>query len=594
MTIRESFAIEQVEISKGANSSFAGRGTAGGAINAITKQAMLDYDFTRLGVSLGTSSHTRLTADINKAFSDTFALRANVLSGDEGVPARSPATRERQGLAMSGLWKLSPQLSVTLDYYGMRGGDTYPDLGTFLRGTPPNRFPVAGTPVFAQAQDFLNSNVDTVTARIKYKFSPDMSLTSLTRYGTSNNGYVITGANNANANLGTAASAFVTGSLSTHTGWQEVEYFAHQTNLRLDKVIAGMKNEFIFGVQYTDQKVLKGTYGVTNTGAFNCRVPGNGQPAAGAVNAYCLTLASGAPVANLNNLLNRSITRAGWNNDWQVKTIALSAMDTVDITDRLTAFGGIRLDRFDYSLSVGTNGVQTAAYGYKDTLTNDHFGLSFKINPAVMVYGSVASSADINGGESDVGLNSGYGGAIIVNGSIATPVPEKSRNLELGTKWNILDDKLLLTAAVFCNTKSGVIEGNGYTSTGTANSGKNRVQGVELGLTGNIAERLSAQAGIAFLKSRVLQSATPANVGLPLSNFADKSYSAQVKYQFTPELYLGVAARHESERCAPGSLKQPQGIQQTASVPRRFPALRCMTRSMLTASTRTWSCAPTC
>jgi catecholate siderophore receptor len=39
MTTRESFAIEQLELSKGPNSSFAGRGTAGGAINAITKQA---------------------------------------------------------------------------------------------------------------------------------------------------------------------------------------------------------------------------------------------------------------------------------------------------------------------------------------------------------------------------------------------------------------------------------------------------------------------------------------------------------------------------------------------------------------------------
>ena len=38
MTTRESFAVEQVEITKGPNSSFAGRGTAGGAINSITKK----------------------------------------------------------------------------------------------------------------------------------------------------------------------------------------------------------------------------------------------------------------------------------------------------------------------------------------------------------------------------------------------------------------------------------------------------------------------------------------------------------------------------------------------------------------------------
>ena len=82
MTTRESFAIEQLEIAKGPNSSFAGRGTAGGAINAITKQATLDYDFTRISAGAGTDSHLRLTADANKAFGDKFALRVNALSSD--------------------------------------------------------------------------------------------------------------------------------------------------------------------------------------------------------------------------------------------------------------------------------------------------------------------------------------------------------------------------------------------------------------------------------------------------------------------------------------------------------------------------------
>ena len=54
MTTRESFAIEQLEITKGPSSSFAGRGSAGGAINAITKQATTDLDFTHINVGVGT------------------------------------------------------------------------------------------------------------------------------------------------------------------------------------------------------------------------------------------------------------------------------------------------------------------------------------------------------------------------------------------------------------------------------------------------------------------------------------------------------------------------------------------------------------
>lgn len=544
MTTRESFAIEQLEISKGANSSFAGRGTAGGAINAITKQATLDYDFTRLSFGLGTDSYTRLTADINKAFSDTFALRANVLFGDEGVPDRRPSSRERKGLALSGVWELSRDFSVTLDYYGLRANDRYPDNGSFLRGTVPNRFPVSNTPVYAQSTDFLGSDVDTLTARIKYRFSPDMSLNSLTRYGRSNNAYNVSGSNNTTANTAGPATVYATGGISFHSGWQEVEYFAHQTNLRVDRQIAGMKNEFIFGVEYTDHQVLRGNYTAVNQGAFNCRT----GTTAGANNGFCTTLPNGDAVPGLNTLLNRRVTKNGWNADWQVKTLSLSAMDTVDITDRITAFGGLRLDRFDFTFDTGNNGNKTAAYGYKDTLVNGHFGVSYKINPAVMVYSSVSTSGDINGGESDVGTNSGYGGAILVNGAI-NGKPEKSTNFEIGTKLNILDDKLLLTAALFRNRKNGVMEGNGYTATGTVNSGKNQVEGVEFGLAGNITEKLSAQVGVAFMKSKVLASATPANVGLPLANFADKSFSAQVKYQVTPALYLGVAARHESDKC---------------------------------------------
>ena len=45
-----------------------------------------------------------------------------------------------------------------------------------------------------------------------------------------------------------------------------------------------------------------------------------------------------------------------------------------------------------------------------------------------------------------------------------------------------------------------------YATTGTLNSGKNRVQGIELGLSGNLTEELSTQFGVAVMKSEVLKS----------------------------------------------------------------------------------------
>lgn len=545
MTTRESFAIEQLEITKGPNSSFAGRGSAGGAINAITKQATLDYDFTRISAGVGTDSHRRVTMDANKGFTDQFALRVNALYGDEGVPDRSPSSRRRDGLALSGLWEVNKDLSVTLDYYGLRAKDKHPDLGGYLVGTAPNRFPASNVPLYAQDNDFLKSDVDTLTARIKYRLSADKTLTSLTRYGQSQNAYATTGAS-FNATAGRPALD------GGHTGWQDVDYFAHQSNLRWDTQIAGKKNELIFGVEYTNHKVVSGNYTARTTGTPNCRT----SATATANNGYCITDAAGNATADLGGLAGRSYSRNGRSRDWQVKSFGLSAMDTVDLTDQWTVFGGLRADYTDFRLLTLTpaTGAQTGDYGYTDTLLNGHLGLSYKINPMGMVYASYGTAQDINGGESDTGTSAGYGGLVVgLNGSPDGAKPETSQNFEIGTKWNLLDDKLLFTAAAFRTTKKDVMEGapagTGYQSAGSFNTGKNRVQGLEFGLTGNVTDKFTVQGGIAFMKSKVQKSVAASNVGNPLSNFADRTFSLQGKYQLTPALSIGAGARHESDRC---------------------------------------------
>lgn len=553
MSTRESFAIEQLEISKGPNSSFAGRGTAGGAINAITKQATLDYDFYRTSVALGTDKHVRVTADLNKGFTDEFALRANVLYGDEDVPDRSPSSRGRKGLALSGLYEFTRDFSLTLDYYGLRAKDDRPDLGGYLVGTVPNRKPASDVPTYAQANDFLRSNVDTFTARIKYKISPQANINSLTRYGSTRNSYGTTGASYGTRYNGATGTAYSTAAIDGgHTGWQDVDYFAHQTNVRLDNTLLGMKHEFIVGMEFTDHQVISGNFAVTNTGAANCK----SNTGVGANNAYCFTNPNGTSVANLGSMAGRNYTRRGWSQDWHVTTFALSLMDTVDVTDKLTVFGGLRADSFDLKLRTrnNTTGVITGNYGYDDSLVNGHLGISYKVAPSAIVYASVASAQDINSGEADSGTSAGYGGAVIYNNSIAGAKPETSTNLELGTKWNLLNDKLLFTAAAFQTRKRGVMEGvtgaaAGYAADGTFNTGANKVRGIEFGLTGNLTEALTVQAGASFMKSKVMDSVTAANIGKPLSNFADRAFSLQGKYQITEALSLGATIRHESSRC---------------------------------------------
>lgn len=565
MTIRESFAVEQIEISKGPNSSFAGRGTSGGAINAITKSASTEYDFGKGSIGLGNDRFVRATADVNVRAGDTFAVRGNVLYAYQNVPERAPADRERKGLAISALYQPVSNLSITLDYYGLRAKDK-PDLGGYLITDAATgiRAPALDVPSYVQNEDFLKSNVDTGTARIRYEFTPDLFFTNIVRYGSSQNSYVTTGAAGRTTSIGNPGGIYATSTLDAgHTGWQDVRYIADQFNLHINSDLLGGRNELILGGEYTNHKVDSGTYSrATAQGAFNCRT-GAGV---GALDSYCITGANGLAVANINNLAQRNWTQSPFaTRKWQVETISASVMDTVDLTPSLTLFLGGRVDHFKYTLGTfnGTTGAAAPFTGstnnvanYSDTLWNGHAGISYKLGHA-MFYFTAASAADINGGESDTGTSSGYGGLVVFNGDAASAKPERSVNLELGAKFNLFDERLLLTTSVFQITKSDVMEGADYTTQGTFNTGKIRVRGIEAEVAGNITDAWSVQGGVSLMDAKVLASAnvgiTPANlalgatnVGKTVANFADFQATVQTRLQVTDKFALGAAVKHKS------------------------------------------------
>lgn len=559
MTIRESFAVEQIEIAKGPNSTFAGRGTSGGAINAITKMASADYNFGKASLGLGSDSFLRTTADVNLALADQLGVRGNVLYAYQTVPDRDPADRERKGLALTALYKPASNLSITLDYYGLRARDK-PDLGSYLLTDPATgqRRPKQDLPAYVQAEDFLTSKVDTFTGRLRYEFSPSVTLSNIVRYGMSDNAYVTTGARGATTSVGNPGGVYATSVLDAgHTGWQKVRYFADQANLHVTGDLLGARHELILGGEYTRHKVDSGSFVRSAQAAFNCRTGAGG----GALDQFCLTGADGAPLANINHLARRVWTPTPFaTRNWQVETVSGSVMDTVDLTSRATVFAGARVDHFKYTLGAndGSTGLRTSYYDYSDTLWNGHLGLTYKLGEA-MVYVSAASAADVNGGESDTGTSSGYGGLVVFNGDVASAKPERSLNLELGAKFDLFDERLLITTALFQSTKYDVMEGADYGATGTFNTGRNRVRGFELGVSGNLTSTWWVQGGLTVMDSKVLRSANvgisaaqlalgASNVGKELSNFARVQAELQTRLQLTDRFALGGAVKYKSRR----------------------------------------------
>jgi catecholate siderophore receptor len=533
MTTRESFATEQVEVTKGPSSTFAGRGSTGGAVNSITKQANTEYNFNKVEGSLGTDSNQRITLDSNNRITDDLAVRVNLLHASKDIPDRAPADKERNGIALSGTYQATDELSVIADYYYLEAKDK-PDLGTYILSQGK---PVKDIPVYAQNNDFLDSDVETFTFRVNYDINESLSLSNSTRYGTTENGYVVTGARGSSADFSTAG-------LSTHQGWQEVDYFVNQLNLYLDTELAGMSHKWVFSAEYSDLGVTNGTYNTNNTGATNCIVTNRRGSRPG----YCIADSTGATAPNLNSILGREISRGEQDSDFNVETLSLAIMDTVDITEQWSVFLGLRLDSFDYDNTVGNPG-STTNYSYSDTLWNGHAGVVYNISDEANVYFSYSTSSNINGGESDLGGNCGYGGLCGDPTQVTESEPENTENLELGTKWNLLDDQLLFTAAIFQITKDDVMEsvGDDYETLGTLNTGKNRVKGFELSLVGNITDNLSTQFGLTMMDSEVLESYNTDSEGEILGNFADDSVFLQLRYQATDKFSIGGSATYSSD-----------------------------------------------
>jgi catecholate siderophore receptor len=551
---RESFAIEQLEITKGPSSSFAGRGASGGSVNAITKAATTDYNFVKADAGFGSDNYYRFTGDVNYARGDKFAVRVNGLYTDGDVPYRSPSDRTRYGAAVSALFKPTEDLQIILDYYVLRARDK-PDLGSYstlnANGT---RTPGPLGPSYVQAVDFQNSDVDTWTARINWNIADNIKLSNAFRYGKTYNAYVTHGVSGRVIPTSAGnppATSYQTGAIDGgHTGWQDLKYIANQTNLSADVDFLGAKHQFILGVEYTNHKVESATGG----GAFAITTPAGRQNCASVFgdpnNGFCITDANGNPVPDLENLTGRTAVRSAFGSRrWQIETISGYLMDTVDLTSALTLFAGVRLDRYDFNISSHTpaTGVQTSAFHYADTLWNGHLGLTYKVGGGGLFYATVSTAADINGGESDTN-GAGYGGFInpANNGDVAKP--ERSWNYEIGTKWNVLDEKLLVTAALFRTVKSDVMEGANYDTFGTFNTGKFRVQGFDFSIQGNVTPEWSLQGGFTVMRAKVLESTNAANVGRTLANFANVSAQFMTRYQVTDKLALGGAFKYKSER----------------------------------------------
>src|ERR1700761_1929452 len=116
VSVRENFFTEQIEILRGPGSSFAGRGTTGGAINIVTKQATTEKSFYNMDTTFSSDPGERVTLDVNQVINPTLAVRAGGVFQNSDVAGRSYMTDDRGGGFVALTWKPVDAVKVTADY----------------------------------------------------------------------------------------------------------------------------------------------------------------------------------------------------------------------------------------------------------------------------------------------------------------------------------------------------------------------------------------------------------------------------------------------------------------------------------------------
>src|SRR4051794_32532991 len=189
VSVRENFFTEQVEILRGPGSSFAGRGTAGGAINIVTKQATTEKSFYNMDTTFGTDRTKRVVLDVNQVINPTWSVRAGGLFHDAGVAGRDYVKDNRDGAFVATTWKPVDAVKIQANY-----------IHTELTGLPdfgvpyyrPSTSTTAGGP-FADFgsnrnnwygfvnRDFYRTGQDIGSLNAEVQITPDLLVTNRLR-----------------------------------------------------------------------------------------------------------------------------------------------------------------------------------------------------------------------------------------------------------------------------------------------------------------------------------------------------------------------------------------------------------------------------
>lgn len=541
---RDPFNTEQVEITKGPSSSTVGRGSTGGSINTVSKMANLT-DSVLTTVSGGTSSLYRGTVDVNQKLTEHTAFRLNTMYHSADTPGRDHVSMERYGIAASLGAGLGTDTRFMLNYqrleesnvpdYGLPwipNNGTFSGSGAALAGYQNQPPPGVSYNTFygIPGVDYEKIQTDHFTAIFEHDFSDHARIRNITRYSRSHRDSVSTAPRL--RDVGVAAGNQYTTILNRQLQRRQqfTEMFGNQTNLVADFSTGPIKHALVTGMEfYLEHQQNANVAGVaTLTDLYNPSVTYS---------------PSSFPPAGAQDFTGATYPGLPAPTEAYLYTVSAYVFDTMKIGKHWEISTGLRYDHM-YATVSGPGNTSAGGYANADDLFSYKAALIYKpVKQGSIYFGYGTSFNPTIDGASGAGLG--------LTAATSSLDPEQTSTFELGTKWDVLKERLSLTAALFRSEKTNArtTDPSGITTLG----GNQLVQGIEFSMTGSITKNWQVFAGYAIMESETKASTAAGAIGQSLSNAPPQTFNLWTTYTLLEKTQFGFGAQYMGPRTSSDS-----------------------------------------
>jgi catecholate siderophore receptor len=378
------------------------------------------------------------------------------------------------------------------------------------------------------------------TAIVEHDFSDGIALHDTLRWGRTRQDYLLTSFTATAANLLTPdpadPSSWTLARSNPNFKHQANRIVTNQTNLTANFDTGAITHNLSAGIELTQEKAT--TLGIA---ALN----GSTWPAA---NLYHPDADAGGLVYGPNGTYTHG----------QTDTEAAYLFDTMKFGEHWQINAGARLDHYstDFSSAVICGGKSTPACGalsagsavpgidtrVSGNLPNYKLGVLYKPTANGSLYANFAMSQEPPGGNT---LSFSSSANSLDNPNLD---PQKARTAEFGTKWDLLDQRLLLTGAVYRTTVTHQLVQDPTNPTQYYQVGKQRVQGIEINAVGKLTDNWLLSAGYTIMNTKVVNGTSVTSDRSNALAYTPKSaFTAWTTWHLPFNLTIGGGARYSGE-----------------------------------------------